>query len=75
MIGPTQPEGPGSSIEGKASYPEVHVGFEDGLAHAQWARRRASRWTLTSAARISAFAPSADHSDALPMLHSVVTNR
>jgi hypothetical protein len=39
MIGPTQPDGPGSSIEGKASYLEVHVGFEDGLAYAQWACR------------------------------------
>jgi formylglycine-generating enzyme len=39
MIGPTQPDGPGSSIEGKANYPEMHVGFEDGLDYAQWARR------------------------------------
>lgn len=35
-----QPEGPGSSIEGKDNYPVVHVGYEDALAYCKWANRR-----------------------------------
>lgn len=35
-----QPEGPGSSIEGKENYPVVHVGLEDALAYCKWANRR-----------------------------------
>jgi sulfatase modifying factor 1 len=34
------PEGPGSSIDGKDSYPVVHISYEDAVAYAQWARRR-----------------------------------
>lgn len=35
-----QPQGPGSSIEGKEEYPVVHVAFEDAAAYAEWAGRR-----------------------------------
>jgi len=35
-----QPEGPGSSIEGKDNYPVVHVGYADALAYCKWANRR-----------------------------------
>ncbi|WP_288954971.1 formylglycine-generating enzyme family protein [uncultured Polaribacter sp.] len=35
-----QPEGPGSSIEGKDNYPVVHVAQEDALAYCKWANRR-----------------------------------
>lgn len=35
-----QPEGPGSSIEGKDNFPVVHVGLEDAKAYCKWANRR-----------------------------------
>lgn len=35
-----QPEGPGSSIEGKGNYPVVHIAQEDALAYCKWANRR-----------------------------------
>lgn len=35
-----QPEGPGSSIEGKDNFPVVHVGYADALAYCNWANRR-----------------------------------
>lgn len=35
-----QPEGNGSSIEGKENYPVVHVAYEDALAYCKWANRR-----------------------------------
>lgn len=34
------PEGPGSSIEGKADYPVIHIAFEDAEAYAKWAGKR-----------------------------------
>jgi formylglycine-generating enzyme len=34
-----EPEGPGSSIEGKDSYPVVHLAYEDALAYARWRGR------------------------------------
>lgn len=33
------PEGPGSSIAGKESWPVVHIGWEDALAYARWLGR------------------------------------
>ncbi|MFN3515198.1 MAG: formylglycine-generating enzyme family protein [Phenylobacterium sp.] len=33
------PEGPGSSIEGKAAWPVVHIAYEDALAYARWLGR------------------------------------
>lgn len=35
-----QPEGPGSSIEGRMDYPVVHIAFEDAQAYAKWAGKR-----------------------------------
>lgn len=35
-----QPEGPGSSIEGKEKYPVRHVCWEDATAYAKWAGKR-----------------------------------
>lgn len=34
------PNGPGSSIEGKDLYPVVHIAFEDALAYCSWTGRR-----------------------------------
>lgn len=34
-----QPEGPGSSIEGRDNYPAVHIAFEDATAYCHWAGR------------------------------------
>jgi formylglycine-generating enzyme required for sulfatase activity len=35
-----QPEGPGSSIEGRDNYPVVQVSFDDAMAYAKWAGKR-----------------------------------
>lgn len=35
-----QPNGPGSSIEGKDNYPVVHIAYEDAVAYCEWAGRR-----------------------------------
>lgn len=34
-----QPEGPGSSIAGRANHPVVHIAYEDALAYARWLGR------------------------------------
>ena len=34
------PEGPSSSIEGKGSFPVVHVAYDDAVAYAKWAKKR-----------------------------------
>lgn len=34
------PNGPNSSIQGKESYPVVHVAYEDALAYAEWSGRQ-----------------------------------
>lgn len=34
-----EPEGPGSSIQGKENHPVVHVAYEDALAYAKWRGR------------------------------------
>ena len=35
-----QPNGPGSTIKGKNSYPVVHIAYEDAVAYCEWAGRR-----------------------------------
>lgn len=35
-----RPEGPGSSIEGRARHPVVHVGWDDAAAYARWCGKR-----------------------------------
>jgi len=34
------PQGPGSSIDGKDNFPVVHIAYEDALAYCKWANRR-----------------------------------
>ena len=35
-----QPQGPGSTTEGKDNYPVVHIAYEDAVAYCEWAGRR-----------------------------------
>jgi sulfatase modifying factor 1 len=35
-----QPQGPGSSIEGKGNHPVVQIAYEDAMAYAAWAGKR-----------------------------------
>ncbi len=36
----TQPNGPGSTIEGKENHPVVHIAYDDALAYCAWTGRR-----------------------------------
>jgi sulfatase modifying factor 1 len=35
-----QPEGKGSSVEGRGNHPVIHIAYEDAAAYAQWAGKR-----------------------------------
>jgi hypothetical protein len=39
------PEGPGSSLDGRAQHPEAHSAYEDPLAYAEWAAGAADAGT------------------------------